>query len=90
MCSLYFFQKSPWAVNEIYSSEESHALRLIKVSALNHGLGLLISGPAQSSENVVQHFSILVCDTPFCVWYTILCVWYTIFMCGFFNVCIVW
>ena len=64
----------------MYSSEESHALRLIKVSALNHGLGLLISSPPQSSENFVQHCRILVYGTPALVFGTLALVYGTLYL----------
>ena len=76
---MLFFLIPEKAVNEIYSLEESHAFRLIKVSALNHGLGLLISSPAQSSENFVQHFRIPEYGTPALVFGTLALVYSTLF-----------
>ena len=74
-----FFLIPGKVVNEMYSPEESHALQLIKVSALNHGLGLLISSPAQSSENFVQHFRIPEYGTPALVFGTLALVYSSLF-----------
>ena len=66
----------------MYSPEESHALRLIKVSALNHGLGLLISSPAPEQWKLCTAFwDTWVWYATTCVWYINTCVQYTIF-CG--------